>query len=498
MAISKIINMKDCGGHYHGKHLKRSLEYILKKEKTQDGKLAGALNCQLDFAFEQMEETKRIFGKTDKRQGYHLILSFKENEVDPDTAFLITQRFVQEYLGSKYEVVYAVHDNTEHIHSHIVFNSVSFATGRKYRYEKGDWARDIQPITNRLCQEYGLSIIDIEDAKEEWNREDKNVWNEKSEKQPVWSEMIKRDIDACIIQAASFDSFLDLMKDKGYETKQGKYLAIRPPGMTRYRRCRTLGNDYSEEQIRERVIKEDLSFYQKHRNQARPRIVKYHVKRYKRTKITGLQRRYFAKLYKSGQLKKKPFSQAWKYKDDINRMHKLQQQYLFLSGHDVRSKDELAKSLDVLSGKKKEASSEKSRAYRANQRCADIFAVYNEMEEIKYAEVEFQKGDFFFKEDHERWLLLNDALKEQGYTFEEAADLRKYYREHMIYTTAKERAVRQELNTGRSIWNEIVPNDSGKNRFKEARNNIKEEKDNVKDYPKDKKIKKYRSKQPKR
>ena len=104
----------------------------------------------------QMKETKRLFGKIDKRQGYHLILSFKEDEVAPDTAMEITQKFVQEYLGKEYESVYAVHDNTEHVHSHIIFNSVSFVSGKKYRYEKGDWARDIQPITNRLCEEYGL------------------------------------------------------------------------------------------------------------------------------------------------------------------------------------------------------------------------------------------------------------------------------------------------------------------------------------------------------
>ena len=77
MAISKILNMKDCGGHFYGKHLKRALDYVINPEKTQDGRLVGAINCQVDTAFEQMKETKRKFGKTDKRQGYHIILSFK-------------------------------------------------------------------------------------------------------------------------------------------------------------------------------------------------------------------------------------------------------------------------------------------------------------------------------------------------------------------------------------------------------------------------------------
>ena len=136
MAISKILNMKDCGGHFHGKHLKRSLDYVMNPEKTQDGRLVGAINCQVDSAFEQMKATKRKFGKVDKRQGYHIILSFKEDEVNPDTAFEITRRFVEEYLGKSYEAVYVVHDNTAHVHSHIVFNSVSFVDGKKYRYEK--------------------------------------------------------------------------------------------------------------------------------------------------------------------------------------------------------------------------------------------------------------------------------------------------------------------------------------------------------------------------
>ena len=167
MAISKILNMKDCGGHFHGKHLKRSLDYVMNPEKTQDGRLVGAINCQVDSAFEQMKATKRKFGKVDKRQGYHIILSFKEDEVNPDTAFEITRRFVEEYLGKSYEAVYVVHDNTAHVHSHIVFNSVSFGDGKKYRYEKGDWAKYIQPITNKLCQEYGLSIIDVDDGSKE-------------------------------------------------------------------------------------------------------------------------------------------------------------------------------------------------------------------------------------------------------------------------------------------------------------------------------------------
>lgn len=169
MAISKILHMKDCGRSFHGKHLKYALEYITVPEKTQNGRLVSAINCQVDNAFEQMKETKKKFNKTDKRQAYHIILSFKEGEVSPDTVFELTERFVKEYLGNDYEAVFAVHDNTEHPHSHIVFNSVSFRDGKKYHYQKEDWEKYIQPITNRLCKEYGLSTIELdeESGKEE-------------------------------------------------------------------------------------------------------------------------------------------------------------------------------------------------------------------------------------------------------------------------------------------------------------------------------------------
>lgn len=262
MAISKILHMKDSGNSFHARHLKRALDYVMNPEKTQGGRLVGAINCQADMAFEQMMDTKKQFGKTDKRQGYHIILSFKEDEVEPDRAFEITQKFVAEYLGDAYEAVFVVHDNTDHVHSHIVFNSVSFVDGKKYRYEKGDWAKYIQPITNKLCQEYGLSIIDVEDGSKEKKHENYKDWSEYREGSFVWADMIKRDLDACILQANDFSGFLELLSEKGYEVKQGKYLAVRPQGMTRFRRCKTLGENYSQEAIVERIAKEDLSFYQ--------------------------------------------------------------------------------------------------------------------------------------------------------------------------------------------------------------------------------------------
>ena len=456
MAISKILNMKDCGGHFHGKHLKRSLDYVMNPEKTQDGRLVGAINCQVDSAFEQMKATKRKFGKVDKRQGYHIILSFKEDEVNPDTAFEITRRFVEEYLGKSYEAVYVVHDNTAHVHSHIVFNSVSFVDGKKYRYEKGDWAKYIQPITNKLCQEYGLSIIDVDDGSKEKEHESYKDWSEYREGSFVWADMIKRDLDSCILQAGNYEQFLELLSDKGYEVKQGKYLAVKPQGMTRFRRCKTLGDMYSDEVIRERIEKEDISFYREQQKEVQPVLCKCKVRRYRRAKMSGLQKRYYAKLYRIGKLKKKPYSQVWKYRDDIRKMHKLQEQYLFLVRHKIESAEELVSVLDNLTDKKKEASKEKSKTYKAKERFKDIFDKAEQIRELDDAESCYQSGDTFFEDEHNAWERLNTELLAHGYSVEEVESLRKKYESKYAQDCKAERAVSKELSLGKSIWKELT------------------------------------------
>lgn len=478
MAISKILYMKDCGNHFHGKHLKQSLDYVMNLEKTQNGRLIGGMNCQPDTAFKQMMDTKKAFGKVDKRQGYHLIISFKEGEVSPDTAYEITRRFVKEYLGQQYEAVYCVHDNTDHVHSHIIFNSVSFVDGRKYRYEKGDWERDIQPITNRLCEEYGLSTIDIGGGKEE-ERDHYKEHNDYRDGRFVWSKMIARDLDACILQAGSFAEFVELLSEKGYEVKQGKHLAVKPPGMGRYRRCHTLGEDYTEERIRQRIAEEDLSFYQSNKV-FKPEIVKCYVRRYKRAKLTGLQKRYYAKLYRVGKLKKRPYSQVWKYKDDIKKMEKLQQQYLFLVRHDVHSVEELALTVANLTDKRKEASSDKSRVYRARQRCKSLFDIAGQMDMLEGAEKCFQNGDNFFMEEHRQWMELINKLSEEGYSYEEIKKLRAYYKEQIAYVSNRERASAKELNLAKAIWKDMVSDEASLSEEKERIPDKTEERTNNK------------------
>ena len=272
----------------------------------------------------------------------------------------------------------------------------------------------------------------------------------------MWADMIKRDLDACILQANDFSGFLELLSEKGYEVKQGKYLAVRPQGMTRFRRCKTLGENYSQEAIVERIAKEDLSFYRSENEERQATIVKCYVKRYRRAKMSGLQKRYYAKLYRIGKLKKKPYSQVWKYKDDIRKMHKLQEQYLFLVRHKIESAEELVSVLDNLTDKKKDASKEKSKTYKAKERFKDIFDKAEQIRELDDAESCYQSGDTFFEDEHNAWERLNTELLAQGYSVEEVESLRKKYESKYAQDCKAERAVSKELSLGRSIWKELT------------------------------------------
>lgn len=224
--------------------------------------------------------------------------------------------------------------------------------------------------------------------------------------------------------------------------------------MTRFRRCKTLGENYSQEAIVERIAKEDLSFYQSQNEERQAAIVKCYVKRYRRAKMSGLQKRYYAKLYRIGKLKKKPYSQVWKYKDDIRKMHKLQEQYLFLVRHKIESAEELVSVLDNLTDKKKDASKEKSKTYKAKERFKDIFDKAEQIRELDDAESCYQSGDTFFEDEHNAWERLNTELLAQGYSVEEVESLRKNMRASM------HRTVRQN---GRYQRNLALEDQSGRN-----------------------------------
>ena len=448
MAICKLLHINDAAGNHS--HLSTVIGYVLNGEKTEEKILTGGHNLQVEYAMQQMMETKESFGKTGGRQAYHVIISFKEGETDADTALAIARSFVEEYLAD-YEAVYAVHDNTDHIHAHIIFNSVSFVTGLKYHYKKNDWASFIQPVINRLCSEHGLSTIEIDPAEEHTRYQE---WNDHRDGAFVWSDMIKRDIDIAIAEAEDFDGFIKIMRGRGYEDKQNKYLAFKAPGMTRFRRTRLLGEDYTEERIRERIPLESLTTYKTETLEEAERIVYSKIPKRKRTKLTPIQKKYYARLFRLGLIMRRPYSKAWQYKDEIKQFHKLQEQYLFLVDHDVKDESELsAVQEDILAEKKKKVS-EKNRNYRTGKKCGKLFDIAHEMDDLSFGKEAYLSGDADFKAEYDRYMKCMEMLKAQGYSYEEVKAIEAHCQSESVTLRQAVSTISKEVQILRSIIKE--------------------------------------------
>lgn len=449
MAVSRILHMKS---HSHSKslHLRRGIEYILKDEKTNDGLYTGAVNCRKDKALADMLSTKSFFGKTDKRQGYHLIISFKEGECDADTAFKVVQEYVDTYLKDNYEAVYSVHTDTDHIHGHIIWNSVRFTDGYKYRYEKGDWERVIQPLVNRICEKYGLSTIDPAEKSVE-----EKEWDVKKNGAFVWNEQIKKDVDACILRSADFQMFIQSMKELGYEMKCGKYMAVKPKGMQRFRRLKSLGAGYSEDEIKVRIEKESIKSYQgkSYRNNS-PKI-RFYKGKVKKRKLTGLQKEYFRMLYRLGKIRKRSYSQVWKYKEDLKKFDRLKKQYLFLSTYEIGKAEEITTAQKKIRTKIKTLNLAKKVLESEMNEKADIIQAVDVIKEESKASLLYKLGDEFFKESDDKVKKAKEVLKTHGITFEDAKTLKEHYESLLKENANSVKKLRSDINTGYQIKKDI-------------------------------------------
>ena len=324
MAITKIMNI---GAGKKGKitnHLKNALDYIMNETKTESGVMVGGWNCVPKLAFVQMVGTKELYEKTGGRQGYHIVISCPPEEGTPEQLLELMKEFAQEFLGDDYEAVYSVHVDKEHCHGHLVFNSVNMNTGKKYEYKKGDWKYEIQPITNRLCEKYGLSIMPAEYSKNPVNMNRKQWEKEKS-----WSEFIEADVKYCRGVAEDYAHFLYLLEELGYVVKQGAHLAVKADKMRRFRRLDTISEEYSKENLEAFFAKGSFAF-------ETPRVLTPDVKYLLQPK-NPYQQKFYAKLYRMRVVEKCRFQyKSARFKEDLERMHMLQEEYLFLRRKDIK------------------------------------------------------------------------------------------------------------------------------------------------------------------
>ena len=329
MAITKILNIMESEGRNPASHLKNALEYIQNPDKTEECVLVGGINCLPDTAFEQMEETKNIFHKTGKRQGYHVIISFSpEEKVTVEQAMYVLEHFAKDVLGDDYEAVYAVHTDREHMHGHLIWNSVSMTTGKKYNSPKSNWKNHLQPITNKYCDELGLSIMPAE-----YSKNPKNISRDKWEKEMSMKEIILRDAKMCAYAAGNVEHFKYLMKRLGYVFKKDAWMEVQAPGFRYYHKLAKLDEMFSEDMLRHYV---DMPWM------AKPYFYSSDIRELHRAKLSPFQKQFYAKLYRLRIVEQKRFVVGGaKYAEDLKRFHQLQDEYLLLVNNDIKSIVEL-------------------------------------------------------------------------------------------------------------------------------------------------------------
>ena len=325
MAITKILNIMESEGRNPASHLKNALEYIQNPDKTEECVLVGGINCLPDTAFEQMEETKNIFHKTGKRQGYHVIISFSpEEKVTAEQAMYVLEHFAKDVLGDDYEAVYAVHTDREHMHGHLIWNSVSMTTGKKYNSPKSNWKNHLQPITNKYCDELGLSIMPAE-----YSKNPKNISRDKWEKEMSMKEIILRDAKMCAYAAGNVEHFKYLMKRLGYVFKKDAWMEVEAPGFRYYHKLAKLDEMFSEDMLRHYV---DMPWMSK------PYFYSSDIRGLHRAKLSPFQKKFYAKLYRLRIVEQKRFVVGGaKYTEDLKRFHQLQDEYLLIVNNDIKS-----------------------------------------------------------------------------------------------------------------------------------------------------------------
>ena len=453
--------MKQAKSGYMAKHLANGLKYIMDPDKTEDGRYIGGSNCFPENALEQMLETKRYFGKLDKRQGYHFIISFEEEEITEDTAFDLVGEFVKEYLGKDYEAVYAIHNDTDHIHGHIIFNSVRCTDGYKYDYPKGEWEHRIQPLVNDLCKKYGLSVLDLEEIKEKRKRRQKGETEKPRQKKKMSArnQRIRRDVDRAVEDAETYEEFLENLRSMGYELSGRKHLAVRETGAERVRRLDLLGEEYTEEMLRYRI--EHSSYPASEADQNRDKLFYIYIP-YRNRHLTRYQKECFIRKYRAGKIRKRP--DGWKYKRSLQELRRLQEEYLFWAKHNIRSKQDLYTAMAEAKAMSEKIQEQHRKLTGEKKDYQDVLQLYKELGKYQMEAELYKEGYQEFSEEAGVYEKLCEKFAEAGYTVEEAGKLETDFQSREQKLKEKRREAIKDKRTGERLLHKVYEKE--KNREK--------------------------------
>ena len=409
MAYTKILvvhNRLDKSVAYAQDEEKTSLEdtinYALNRDKTERTCFETALNCDREAAYADMLATKRRWGKEDRRRkGYHIIQSFAPGEVTPEEAHAVGVELAQRLLGDRYEAIVATHLNKAHLHSHIVFNSVSFVDGAMYQdtfrdYYGGDGV-GIRGTSDAICREHGLSVIEPDTPQR--GPVSRGEWEAGQRGKATLRGLVRQDIDAALAAAYTMKTFWQELARMGYDVKRGPHVAhtaVRPPGGQRFLRLDSLGEGYTEADLQERLTDARSGHVPqvaphppplaaplttpKHRYRPHSPLPK------KRGHWTGLRALYFKYLCllrgypRSASRRKRPLvSRA-----EIIKFDRYQEQFRYLMKNRIETMEQLAMQYDALQAEIDAWSDRRQELYQARRAGNGGEAVTEEITDITH------------------------------------------------------------------------------------------------------------------
>ncbi len=343
-----------------------ALDYIENSEKTtldDEVILQSAINCTPETCYQDMQHTKERFGKPGGVVGYHIVHSYAPGETTPKLAHEAGVEFARRLLGDKYEAVICTHINKEHLHCHIVFNSVSFVDGVKYRNAFKDYFEDIRGISNEVSCKYGFSVIQPEGSGQHYAE-----WNAERSGKATIRDLVRLDLDAAIAASFTFASLLDMLRKRGYTVKYGsnvKHTAIKPPGGQRFIRLDSLGEDYTEEAILQRLRRQRgvTVAMPPEQGESKRYTIRKRPRCYPPVKRGSFRALYLYYLYLLSPRKRKPQRVPFEARAEIRRASQYRQQFFLLQKYHIDTNSELDTLSDALSNEMQVLSDRRKELY---------------------------------------------------------------------------------------------------------------------------------------
>ena len=360
------------------KALHNVMDYASDDYKTEERIYVSAVNATPETARQKMQQTKMQFRKTGGIVAFHAIQSFKPGEVTPKLAHEIGKRLAEEMWGDRFEVVIATHLNKEHLHNHFVINSVSFIDGKKYYDNTANYNR-LKKLSDTLCEEYNLSVIRNPKSKGKHYAEilaEKNGY-------PTIRGQIKDELDEIIKASYTYKDFWKILRERGYEVKDtGKYIALKPAFSQRYIRLKSLGDNYSEEAIKERIIKARNGI--RDLDKPKPDYNAW-LNKYESIKLKGFKALYYRYLYLFGKIRKKETPQRVSFylREELIKFERYQKQFHFLYENDIETSGQLNEIKNSAEERIAELTSIRMGLYRNPNAKSEIAEINKELKNLR-------------------------------------------------------------------------------------------------------------------